>query len=257
MDEGTTPMIRCMSWFPNLPHEANACEPPTLTELGGIGARELGGTDDWRNRRDQNRSSRSVAERSAARIGINENSENGRRPGKLNGKATTLQEKRGLSRKSIAEDGKDWGKKLHLEVYAIRTHTQSSLGHSPYELLFGRTPRTLLDMLVEQWEETDEETKDLLMYTKELRENLQSVWDRAHDNLREAQEKQKKHHYTRSVLRTLSVRDKALILLPSSENKLLARWQGPYEVIERINPTTYRLALPIDRIKTKFIISTC
>ncbi|KAJ1153360.1 hypothetical protein NDU88_006121 [Pleurodeles waltl] len=45
---------------------------------------------------------------------------------------------------------------------------------------------------VEQWEETDEEAKDLLTYTKELRENLQSVWDKAHTNLREAQDKQKK-----------------------------------------------------------------
>ncbi|KAJ1174770.1 hypothetical protein NDU88_000061 [Pleurodeles waltl] len=77
-------------------------------ELGGIGACELGGTDDWRNRRDQNRSSRSVEERSAARIGINENPEDGRGPGKLNGKAATLQEKRGLSRYGERYKGKGW-----------------------------------------------------------------------------------------------------------------------------------------------------
>ncbi|KAJ1124707.1 hypothetical protein NDU88_003156 [Pleurodeles waltl] len=69
---------------------------------------------DWRNRRDQNRSSRTVEERSAARIGITENPEDGRGPGKLNGKATTLQEKRGLSRygERYKEKGRDdwrWG----------------------------------------------------------------------------------------------------------------------------------------------------
>ncbi|KAJ1083298.1 hypothetical protein NDU88_003457 [Pleurodeles waltl] len=157
---------------------------------------------------------------------------------------TETREGNGGGRKSVAEDGRDWEKKLPLVLYAIRTHIQTSLGHSPFEMLFGRPPRTLLDMLVEQWEERDEDIRDLLTYTKDLKENLQSVWDRAHENLREAQDRQKKNYDARSVIRTLNVVDKALILLPSCENKLLARWQGPYEVLERINPTTYRLALP-------------
>ncbi|KAJ1133517.1 hypothetical protein NDU88_000001 [Pleurodeles waltl] len=91
---------------------------------------------------------------------------------------------------------------------------------------------------------TDKEAKDLLTYSKELRKNLQLVWEKTVTSLREAQEKQKKGYNTRSVLRTLNVGDKALVLLPSSENKLLAQWQGPYEVVEQINPTTYKLSLP-------------
>ncbi|KAJ1180899.1 hypothetical protein NDU88_006110 [Pleurodeles waltl] len=146
--------------------------------------------------------------------------------------------------KSIANDGRDWEKKLPLVLYTIRTHVQSSLGHSPFELLFGRPPRTLLEMLAEQWEETDEESKELPTYTKELRENLHSIREKAHTTLRTSQEKQKQGYDTRSVLRSLKVGDKALVLLLSCENKLLARWQGPYEVLEQINPTTYKLALP-------------
>ncbi|KAJ1108371.1 hypothetical protein NDU88_005747 [Pleurodeles waltl] len=99
-------------------------------------------------------------------------------------------------------------------------------------------------MLAEQWEESDDEIKDLLTYTKELRVTLHSVWEKAHNTLRDSQEKQKKGYDTSSVLRSLKVGDKALVLLPSSENKLLARWQGPYEVLEQSNPTTYKLALP-------------
>ncbi|KAJ1171370.1 hypothetical protein NDU88_003233 [Pleurodeles waltl] len=121
---------------------------------------------------------------------------------------------------------------------------QSSLGHSPFEMLFGRQPRTLLDMLSEQWEDTEEEIKDLLTYTRDLRENLITVWEEAHTALREAQHKQKQIYDTHSAVRTLAVGDKALVLLPSTENKLLARWQGPFEVIAQINPTTYRLAMP-------------
>ncbi|KAJ1202949.1 hypothetical protein NDU88_006744 [Pleurodeles waltl] len=111
-------------------------------------------------------------------------------------------------------------------------------------MLFGRQPRTLLDMLAEQWETTEEEIKDLLSYTQDLRDNLHTVWEEAHAALREAQTKQKQGYDTRSAVRSLTVGDKARVLLPSSDNKLLARRQGPYEVIAQINPTTYKLAIP-------------
>ncbi|KAJ1143222.1 hypothetical protein NDU88_009533 [Pleurodeles waltl] len=91
-------------------------------------------------------------------------------------------------------------------------------------MLFGRQPRTLLDMLAEQWEDTEEEIKDLSTYTQALREKLHTVWEEAHSALREAQTKQKQVYDARSVVRTLAVGDKALVLLPSTENKLLAHW---------------------------------
>ncbi|KAJ1139935.1 hypothetical protein NDU88_006297 [Pleurodeles waltl] len=124
-------------------------------------------------------------------------------------------------------------------------------------MLFGRQPRTLLDMLAEQWEETEEEVKDLLTYTRELRDNLNTLWEEAHTALRVAQQKQKQTYDTRSVVRTLAVGDKALVLLPSTDNKLLARWQGPYEVTAQINPTTYKLAMSKDGGRDRYIISTC
>ncbi|KAJ1149414.1 hypothetical protein NDU88_002224 [Pleurodeles waltl] len=120
---------------------------------------------------------------------------------------------------------------------------QSSLGHSPFEMLFGRQPRTLLDMLAEQWEDTEEEVKDLLTYTRELQENLNTVWEEAQTALRAAQQKQKQSYDTHSAVRTLAVGDKALVLLPSTDNKLLAQWQGPFEVTAQINPTTYKLSM--------------
>ncbi|KAJ1159368.1 hypothetical protein NDU88_012035 [Pleurodeles waltl] len=81
--------------------------PPRL-ELGGIGTREPGGTDVWRNHRDQNGRNRSAEERNAARVVSSKNSEDGRGTGKLNGKAATLQEKRGLSRYGERHKGKGW-----------------------------------------------------------------------------------------------------------------------------------------------------
>ncbi|KAJ1118595.1 hypothetical protein NDU88_006786 [Pleurodeles waltl] len=97
-----------------------------------------------------------------------------------------------LLRKVISKVGKDWERKLPLVLYAIRTHVQASTGHSPFELLFERQPLTLLEMLAEQLEESEEEVKDILTYTKELKEGLHTVWEEAHTALRDAQNKQKR-----------------------------------------------------------------
>ena len=35
--------------------------------------------------------------------------------------------------------------------------------------------------------------------------------------------------------------DLVLVLLPSSSSKLLAQWQGPYQIVERTGKVTYRV----------------
>ncbi|KAJ1089522.1 hypothetical protein NDU88_002673 [Pleurodeles waltl] len=42
------------------------------------------------------------------------------------------------------------------------------------------------DMLVEQWEEVEEESKDVLSYVKELKETLHEVWESAQTCLKNA-----------------------------------------------------------------------
>ncbi|KAJ1144487.1 hypothetical protein NDU88_010785 [Pleurodeles waltl] len=99
-------------------------------------------------------------------------------------------------------------------------------------------------MLAEQWEETEDDLKDIFTYKKDLKENLLKVWEEAHQTLREAQEKQKYHYDAHSSPRSLTIGQKVLALLPTTENKLLARWQGPYTILDKIMPTTYKIEIP-------------
>ncbi|KAJ1179410.1 hypothetical protein NDU88_004644 [Pleurodeles waltl] len=71
-------------------------------------------------------------------------------------------------------------------------HKEASTGHSPFELFFGRQPQTLLDVAEEQWEETEEESRDILTYTRKLKENLHNVWEDVRSHVEESQERQKK-----------------------------------------------------------------
>ncbi|KAJ1134742.1 hypothetical protein NDU88_001189 [Pleurodeles waltl] len=102
----------------------------------------------------------------------------------------------------------------------------------------------LAEMLAEQWEQSEDDLKDILTYTRDLKENLHKIWEEAHKTLREAQVKQKAHYDALSSSRSLTVGQKVLVLLPFTENKLLARWQGPYNVLEQVTPTTYKIEIP-------------
>lgn len=44
---------------------------------------------------------------------------------------------------------------------------------------------------------------------------------------------------------------KVLLLLPTSYNGLLAKWQGPYEVLRKMGPTNYEISLPDRRKKSQ------
>ena len=149
-----------------------------------------------------------------------------------------------ILRKLVSDSGRDWATKLPLVLFAIRCHVQSSLGFSPFELLFGRQPRTLLDMAAEHWEEEEDESKNLLEYATQLKDSVVSLWDKARAHLERTQGKQKEVYDRHAKPRELKVGDQVLILLPTSDNKLLAKWQGPFRVLERVTPVTYRLEIP-------------
>ncbi|KAJ1207365.1 hypothetical protein NDU88_002756 [Pleurodeles waltl] len=108
-------------------------------------------------------------------------------------------------------------------------------------------------MLVEQWEEVDEEGKDVLTYEKELKETLHDVWEAAYTFLKDAQEKQNRNFDKTSGYRTLDIGQKVLVLLSTTENKLLAHWQGPFTVLEQVTPVSYKVEIPNRKEQTYHI----
>lgn len=42
----------------------------------------------------------------------------------------------------------------------------------------------------------------------------------------------------------LTLGQKVLVMLPSQESKLLAKWQGPFDFRRKLGPTTYEVATP-------------
>ena len=51
--------------------------------------------------------------------------------------------------------------------------------------------------------------------------------------------------YSTIILR--STNEEVLVLLPTSSNKLLAQWQGPYHVLRRLGKVNYKVYMPDKR----------
>ena len=81
-----------------------------------------------------------------------------------------------------------------------------------------------------------------------IRDKLMKMKELA-DNLLKAQEQQKIWHDKNSSEREFQCNEMVLLLLPTSTNKLLAKWQGPYKVAKQVGKVDYLIETPDQRQK--------
>lgn len=157
-----------------------------------------------------------------------------------------------MLQKFVADTGRDWDQWLPFMLFAYREVPQASTGFSPFELLYGWEVQGPLDLLLKTWEAPATEASDrsVVRFVIEMRERLAQYQDEAEVNLREAQRTQKVWYDQHARQRELQPGQKVLLLLPSSNSKLLAKWQGPYTVLRKMGPVTYEIHHP-DKKKAK------
>ena len=80
-----------------------------------------------------------------------------------------------------------------------------------------------------------------MSYVLTIQEKLSKMSELAQENLAQAQRNQKRWYDRNARERSFQLGDHVLVLLPSSTNKLLAKWQGPYPVRKQITPVTYEI----------------
>ncbi|KAI4904670.1 hypothetical protein NFI96_001896 [Prochilodus magdalenae] len=154
-----------------------------------------------------------------------------------------------MLRKFVNETGTDWDQWLPYLLFAYREVPQASTGFSPFELLYCREVRGPLSLLKDTWVGGQEsvETKNIVAYVLQMREKLENMTKLAHENMEEAQRRQKTWYDHKARARSFNPGDKVLVMLPSEASKLLAKWQGPFEVVQKLEPTTYEVASPGER----------
>ena len=150
-----------------------------------------------------------------------------------------------MLRKLCVERPTDWDRYLEAVLFAYREVKQDTLGFAPFELLYGRTVRGPMAILRELWSKNvpDEEQQSTYQYVFELHNRLEETCKLVEESLKESHVKSTSHFDRKARLRQLKAGDKVLILLPTDSHKLLMQWKGPFEVIQRVGVTDYRVQL--------------
>ncbi|XP_036006817.1 uncharacterized protein LOC118567000 [Fundulus heteroclitus] len=149
-----------------------------------------------------------------------------------------------MLRKFVSDTGADWDQWLPYLLFAYREVPQVSTGFSPFELLYGRQVRGPLDLLKDCWEDAKPEGENIAAYVINMRERLQEMASFAQDNLKAAQQHQKTWYDQKARDRVFLPGQKVLLLLPTSDNKLLTKWHGPYEITKQVSKVVYELYMP-------------
>ena len=149
-----------------------------------------------------------------------------------------------------------WDRHVPLVEFVYNNSFQSSIGMAPYEALYGRKCRTPLC-----WTELSEKKvigPDLIRETEEkvkmIRERLKVATDRPKSY---ADIKRKDIRYKIGEKVFLKVSPWKKVMRFGKKGKLSPRFIGPYEVIEKVGPVAYKLALPpeLERIHSVFHVS--
>ena len=149
-----------------------------------------------------------------------------------------------------------WDRHILIVEFVYNNSFQSSIGMVPYEALYGRKCRTLLC-----WTELSEKKvigPDLIQETEEkvkmIREILKVAIDRQKSY---ADMKRKDIRYEVGEKVFLKVLPWKKVMRFGKKGKLSPRFISPYEVIEKVGPVAYRLALPpeVEKIHNVFHVS--
>ncbi|KAL0163484.1 hypothetical protein M9458_042880 [Cirrhinus mrigala] len=115
-------------------------------------------------------------------------------------------------------------KQIRTSVYHPQTDGLASTGFTPFELLFGRQPRGLLDVAREAWERQPAPLRIV---------RIERVMPLVKEHLTKAQQAQQRHYNRPAQPREFHPGDRVMVLF-------LATWQGPYTVTEKVGPVTRR-----------------
>ena len=148
------------------------------------------------------------------------------------------------------EHERDWDVCLPYVLFAARDSKQESLGFTPFELVYGHTPRGPLKLVKEKWIEGNIE-ENLLGYVARIKSKLLQATSLAKQHLSVAQSRAKAHFDKSAKTREFKVGDQVLLYLPIPKSPLKAKYYGPYKIKRRVSDVCYVISTPDRRRKDR------
>ncbi|GFO45936.1 retrovirus-related pol polyprotein from transposon 17.6 [Plakobranchus ocellatus] len=150
-----------------------------------------------------------------------------------------------MIRKLSHESPAEWNRFVPAALFAYRNQVHSSTGFSPFFLLFGRAPRGPMQILNDIFLNKDlsGETSFQYHYIIDLHNRIRKGWRLAQDSVRDSVDESRLRHEPKSKLKHFVPGDEVLVLLPTSDNKLVLSYKGPYRMVERRTSVVYLVDL--------------
>ena len=148
-----------------------------------------------------------------------------------------------------------WQEWIATLTHAYNCTVSSITGFSPYFLMFGKTPRTPLDVemgvtLVDQGQGSYQN------YAKMLQAKLKWAYQKAHENNKKEFERQKR--YNNQKMKFMSLKPVDLVLVhvkaPSGQHKIIDRWEDKqYRVLNQLDDQPVFQVQPADAVDNENI----
>ncbi len=144
--------------------------------------------------------------------------------------------------KAVSDHQKDWDEYIHLFLLAYRSAIHETTGQTPASVIFGRELRLPCDLQYGAKPGEDLVGED---YVTDLRRKMNAIHDRVRTNIQVASDKMKERYDVQAVETGYQTGDLVWLFNPQRRRgyspKLQKSWEGPYEVIKRINDVIYRI----------------
>ncbi|KAL2082452.1 hypothetical protein ACEWY4_022270 [Coilia grayii] len=144
----------------------------------------------------------------------------------------------------------DWDVAMPFLLFALRDAVNDSTGFSPFELVYGHEVRGPLKLMKEKFLEP-EAAGNLLQYVAVFKDRLHSACEVACKNLEGSKEVMKHQYDRKAVVRSFSVGDQVLVLMPMRGEGLGTRFCGPYSIVKKVSDRNYVVETPDRRKPTQ------
>ena len=157
-----------------------------------------------------------------------------------------------MLKKVTIDNPNEWDVYLPMVLFAYRSTVHQSTGFSPFEMLFGKNPKTPIDIFKDTMIDEKEIKQTPYEYVKNVRKHLDYANKLARTNIESQNEKNLENINKNKTLRILKPDDWVLILLPTGTADY-KEWKGPYQVIKKQTNVSYKIL--VDNVEKLFHIN--